>query len=399
MRRSLSDVTDAQLVQVVALIDRMTERGDADTFIAPFRARLGHIGAPRPLRFSRLLFMPLDPVIVAAPRFRAGTPSVPRSALAPFSDVVHAALGARADEIEAAITGHGAEDTETIGRVGAVLWSEAAVILADAPQPAGWAAAGLPAGIHKPLALGIAAVLEQAATVHAIAVDGAAGLPLDTPAIDAVLARAAPRGPVAWSLVLAVLLGRLPDADGVLQQANAWMVRQGTPALRTAIDLVAEAQLARLESDEDGGAHVQLVDLSDAGTHVRRLASMLDGLAGATPPAALRIRVDAIRTGLDASCRLRFASGLAGEFMAPLRQLREASDPMALQGLEAAARQLRMLETEARQLGGASTYDTLLREAATVVRNTASDAGLPLCEKVRLIEILAGPEEALALLT
>jgi hypothetical protein len=41
----------------------------------------------------------------------------------------------------------------------------------------------------------------------------------------------------------------------------------------------------------------------------------------------------------------------------------------------------------------------LLREAATVVRNTASDAGLPLCEKVRLIEILAGPEEALALLT
>jgi hypothetical protein len=242
-------------------------------------------------------------------------------------------------------------------------------------------------------------VLEQAATMHAIAVDGAAGLPLDTPAIDAVLTRAAPRGPVAWSLVLAVLLGRLPDADGVLQQANAWMVRQGTPALRTAIDLVAEAQLARLESDEDGGAHVQLVDLSDAGTHVRRLASMLDGLAGATPPAALRIRVDAIRTGLDASCRLRFASGLAGEFMAPLRQLREASDPMALQGLEAAARQLRMLETEARQLGGASTYDTLLREAATVVRNTASDAGLPLCEKVRLIEILAGPEEALALLT
>jgi hypothetical protein len=286
VRRSLSDVTDAQLVQVVALIDRMTERGDADTFIAPFRARLGHIGAPRPLRFSRLLFMPLDPVIVAAPRFRAGTPSVPRSALAPFSDVVHAALGARADEIEAAITGHGAEDTETIGRVGAVLWSEAAVILADAPQPAGWAAAGLPAGIHKPLALGIAAVLEQAATVHAIAVDGAAGLPLDTPAIDAVLTRAAPRGPVAWSLVLAVLLGRLPDADGVLQQANAWMVRQGTPALRTAIDLVAEAQLARLESDEDGGAHVQLAVCQRPGGGVHGAAAAVarsvgpDGVAG-----------------------------------------------------------------------------------------------------------------------
>ncbi len=399
VRRSLSDVTDAQLVQVVALIDRMTERGDADTFIAPFRARLGQLGPRRPLRFGRLLFLPLDPVIVPAPRFRPGTPCVPRSALAPFSLLVHAALGARANEIEAAVAGRATEDTETIGRAGAVLWSEAAVILGNAPQPPGWAAAGLPGGLYKPLALGIAAVLEQAATMHALATDVAAGLPLDVAAIDAILTKAAPHGAEAWSLVLAVLLGRLPDADAILLHANAWMVRQGAPDLRTAIDQVAETQLARLESDEDGGAQVQRVDLADAGAYVHRLAGMLDGLAGATPPLALRLRVDAIRTRVDANCRQRFANGMAGEFMAPLRQLREASGPVALQGLEAAARQLRVLETEARRLGGAPTYDTLLREAAMAVRNMASDDGLPLGEKVRLIEILAGPEEALALLT
>jgi hypothetical protein len=40
MRRSLTEVNDAQMVQIVAPIDRMAERGAADELIAPLRARL-----------------------------------------------------------------------------------------------------------------------------------------------------------------------------------------------------------------------------------------------------------------------------------------------------------------------------------------------------------------------
>jgi hypothetical protein len=399
MRRSLTDVNDAQIVQVVALIDRMAERGAADELIAPLRARLSQIRPPRPLRFSRLLFLPLDPVIVPAGRFRAGTPTVPRTAVAPLAATVHAALGARAAAIEAAIAGRTAEDAETVQRVGQVLWPEAAVILASAPQPAGWAAAGLPPGLYRPLAVGIAAVLEQAVKLQTVVAEAAAGLSVDLAVVDAALAMAAPAGPEAWSLVLAALLGRLPEADAVLAQANTWTTRHGGPNLRAAFDLVAETQLAGLESPDGAEAEIVGPDLGTAGAQVHRIVGLLEGLGDESAPAARRVRLAAIRHRLDTSCRARFANSLAGEFLAPLHQLLQAPEPDALQRLETTARQLRALETEARRLGSAPTYDALLRQTAGVVRNVASDAGLSLIEKVRLIEILAGSEEALTLLT
>jgi hypothetical protein len=399
LRRGLAGVTDAQLVQVVALIDQMAERGAADGLIEPLRARLGQIHPPRPLRFNRLLFLPLDPVIVPAARFRAGTPTVPRTAVVPFAAVVHAALGSYAAEIEVAMAGRTTADAETVQRLGEVLWPEAAATLARAPQPPGWVAAGLPAGLHKPLAGGIAAVLEQAVALQTVIADGTAGLPINVEVVDTALARAAPNGPEAWRFVLAVLLGQLPDADVVLRQANAWTARQRDPALRTAFDQVSETQLALLEARDDVEAEMVGPDLAAAGAEVHRIVGLLDGLGDETAPAARRARVEAIRNRLDSNCRAHFANSLASEFLAPLHGSLQPPEPEALQRLETTARQLRALETEARCLGGAPSYDALLRQTAIVVRNLAPDAGLALAGKVRLIEILAGPEEALTLLT
>jgi len=394
----MTGVTDSQLVQVVAMIDQMTERGAADALIEPLRGRLGQINPPRKLRFSRLLFLPLDPVIVPAVRFRAGTPTVPRTALAPFTAVVHAALGSRAAEIEAAIAGRTAADVETVQLLGGALWPEAAATLARAAQPPGWAAAGLPVGLYKPLARGIAAVLEQAVALQTVIADGTAGLPINVEVVGAALARAAPNGPEAWSFVLAVLLGRLPDADMVLRQANAWTTQHGDPALRAAFDQVSETQLSLFESHDDAEVEMVGPDLAAAGAEVHRIVGLLDGLGDEAAPAARRARVAAIRHRLDSSCRARFANSLADDFLAPLHGSLHPAEPDALQRLETTARQLRALETEARCLGGAPSYDALLRQTAIVVRHLSADTGLALAEKVRLIEILAGPEEALALL-
>jgi hypothetical protein len=399
LRRGLATVTDPQLVQVVALIDRMADRGAADALIEPLRARLGQVRPPRPLRFSRLLFLPLDPVIVPAAGFRAGTPTVPRTAVAPLAAAVQAALGPYAAEIEAAIVGRTTADVETVQRVGEGLWPEAATVLARAPQPPGWAAAGLPAALYRPLAAGIAAVLEQAVALQTVIADGMAGLPISVEVVDAALAKAAANGPSACSFVLAVLLSRLPDADVVLQRANVWTAQQGNPALRAAFDQASEAQFTLLESHDDAETEMVGPDLAAAGAQVHRIIGLLARLGDATAPAARRARVEAIRNRLDASCRTRFANSLASEFLAPLHASVQSAEPAALQRLETTARQLRALESEARCLGSAPSYDALLSETAIVVRNLAPDTGLGLAEKVRLIEILAGPEEALALLT
>jgi len=66
--------------------------------------------------------------------------------------------------------------------------------------------------------------------------------------------------------------------------------------------------------------------------------------------------------------------------------------------LETAARRLRALETEGRRIGSGDTYDALLRQAAASVTVAGAGEARSLAHTVRLVEILAGPEAALALL-
>jgi hypothetical protein len=65
--------------------------------------------------------------------------------------------------------------------------------------------------------------------------------------------------------------------------------------------------------------------------------------------------------------------------------------------MESCGRDLRALETEARKVGGVARYDRLLQEATDAVMEAAAAGILTPVRKLRLIEILAGPEAAAAL--
>ena len=82
----------------------------------------------------------------------------------------------------------------------------------------------------------------------------------------------------------------------------------------------------------------------------------------------------------------------------PLYRLGSSLDAAAIAGLEATARGLRVLETEARTVGGGGVYDMLLGKAATAIENRGLSGILPVADQVRLVEILVGPEAALALI-
>ena len=398
LRRNIAQVSDAQMLQVVALVDRMAERGSADDLIAPLRARFGRVRPPRPLRFTRLLFLPLDPVLIPAPRYRAGMAAVPRSAVIPLGAVVRDAMGPHARVIEADTAGHTVSDIDAVQQAGARLWPMAGAILRTAPPPSGWVTAGLPASLYEPLARNVATVLEQASDLQAVVAEAATGLPVDLGVTDRFLAQAAPSGPGGWALMLAVLLARLPPPSAILGQATAWVARQRDPVLSQTIEQVLEAQLALLETR--GTSHDEMLtgDLAIVGTELRRIVALLDGFAGETSPSTRRARVEAVRRRLDANCRARFADSLAEDLLAPLHAMCHQRSPDAMMRLEAAARHLRAFETEARRLGSAATYDALLCQTATAVQSIAGDAGLTLVDTVRLVEILAGPETALPLL-
>jgi len=164
--------------------------------------------------------------------------------------------------------------------------------------------------------------------------------------------------------------------------------------LRGAGEDAADLLLDQLERPGAAEAQIGGDDLTEAGLTVRRLTSLLATLEGEAPPPARRERLTALRRRIGAGCEALFAERMSADLLTPLRD----GGPVREADLEAAARGLRALETEARRIAGAGTFDALLGQASGLVRDGTATGVLGRAEGARLLEILAGPEAALALL-
>lgn len=398
IRRILIAASDTQIRRVVALVDEMTQRGVADALIEPLRQRLAQLRPPRKLRFERLLFLPLDPVIVPPRAWRPADPTIPRNAVLPLSNTVRVALGPDAAAIDALIAGKLADDLPVIEQAGALLWPEAARSLASAPLPAEWADAGLNPSVHKPIASGVAAVLARRPALEAVIQDAHAGLlTVGEEAIEPIIAGLAEETTESQALVIAVLLARLPRAGPLLSVLDS--VMRGSPPLRQASDRAADALLDRLDTENGIESRITHATLGQACHEVHRLGAMLSELEDRTGDPKRRTRLRGLRQRLDASCRTRFAGSLKDEFLAPLQAMSGAIDPPVQRLLETTARQLRTLEVAARPIGSGAVYDTLLFQAAAAITADGSKRdGVSVMRSARLVEILAGPDAAMALL-
>jgi hypothetical protein len=398
LQDSLAKARSAQITQVVAAIDALETRGAADEVIAPLRPRLAQLRPNRPLRWSRLLFMPLNPLIVPTARWRPGDPTIPRTCLAIFSAMVRAGMGSDGHPIEAAIENRTTADASISALVGSMLWPAAARILAVATQPEGWGKTGLPGEVFAPLARGVADVLEQVLAVEAIRSEAELGVTLEFTSLRPILLAAANQGPTVLAMVVVLLLSRLPQSGPLLDRGELTGVTAGEARLRPATTQARAVLLARIE--DSGGVEALVVDssLADSAAEVRQINALLRGLRTSGSATAAAQREVAIRQRLDASCRTRFANGLASEFVEKLDTMGHRPDSAVMAALEATARNLRALESEARRVGSAELYDTLLHETAATVKTLDLEGMLGLVDKVRLVEILVGPDEALAVL-
>ncbi len=318
LARELATAGDAQVTQVVALIDSMQQRGTADALIAPLRARLQQLRPDRPLRFGRLLFLPLDPVIVDGSRWRLGMPAVPRPRLAALLEIVQRGLGENARKIEAAIHGRSQADVVAVRQAGGMLWPPAARLLktaAAAPIDPAWEGAALVGDAFAPVARGVACVLSRAVPLLALLADSASGLAPHAEPITEMLEHAASDSPDGWSLTVAVLLRSLPEPSLVLRLMRD--VGAGSqPTLRTAAEKTIEAVLEQL-AGSGGGITMRDVGLASATVQVQQLAELLKGLGDRGGPQRRQV-IGAIRQEADANCRDRFAAGLSAELMQPL---------------------------------------------------------------------------------
>lgn len=386
--RDVAGAPDAQVMRIVATVDAMASRGAADDLIVPLRQRLAVLRPPRPLRFVRLLFHPLDPVIVPAAQWRPGQDEIPRTALMPMADCVRHAMGVQARAIDAAIRGHTTSETALVATQGQILWSAAGAILANATAPPLWRETELAEAMFAPLARRAGALLAQMPALHRLCVETVHGLlPPSPEALQAILQGVSAADETALPMLVRLMLNRLPQLASLLATPSG----AAGPQVKVALDQAIDSLLDQLTAEDGAQAQIAGAGLAEASVAVRRIATLLQQIEDGTVRSARRAQVAVIRQQVDAGCRARFATGLQDQVLARLHMATDQDVP----ALEAAARGLRALETEARVMGGGSAYDRMLSQAAEAIK---AENGLDRTDQVRLVEILAGSDAALAML-
>ena len=397
LTRDLSGAPDPQLRRIVAAVDAMATRGPADALIEPLRQRLLVLRPPRPLRFDRLMFYPLDSLIVPAARWTARHHTIPRTALAPMAEQVSRMMGAEARTIAAEIIGRTTADGALIQRLGGSLWPAAARILAAAQAPERWAAAtGFNEQAYQRLARSVALLLGHAATLDALCAEAANGLLSPDPErIATMLGRIAATDPPVLPMLITLLLLRLPQATESLVPGHA---EPTATMIQAALDQAVGRVLQQLDEEEGTEAQIAKGTLSDASAAAARIATLLTQLDRGPVKDKRHLKLRTLRLRLDAGCRARFTLGLQEELLIPLQDPGGVVGDALVRKLECAARGLRMLEREARAIGSGPVYQSLLRSATEMVRAEASGDRLTKMDRIRLVEILSGPDMALAML-
>lgn len=393
LSRGVADASEGQIMRIVATVDAMAARGAADDLIAPLRHRLVTLRPARPLRFARLVFFPLDPLIVAAPSWKPSDTTIPRIVIAPMAQVVEAAVGPKVAAIKDAIQHRKADDADLVAALGASLWPAAGSILLRSEVPPNWNATGLGDQAYTDLARRIGAVLVAAPALDVICAATAQGLlPPDQAAIAAMIRKAWGLAAGSLPMLVALLLIRLPRSARVLYQIGTGAAGV---ALKAAADQATGLLLDRLDG-EGRESPIAATPLAEAGATAGRLAALLNEMDRDDASAERRKQLHGLRQKLDAACRARFEDGLSTDLLPSLHALPDQPEAADILGVEATARHLRLLESEARALGSGAVYDRLLAQAADTVRAQASS--MAPVDRLRLVEILAGSEAAVAML-
>ena len=112
----------------------------------------------------------------------------------------------------------------------------------------------------------------------------------------------------------------------------------------------------------------------------------------------------ACRRAADEACRAGFLAAAERQLVAPTLKLAAAPavSDAEVAAIEDGARRLRTLESAGRKLGGAPAYDRALRDLTASLgvlgQQARNPAGLQPVDLARSIEILAGPDAAMAVL-
>ncbi|MDB5375320.1 MAG: hypothetical protein JWP04_3962 [Belnapia sp.] len=382
---------DVAVSRIVAFLDGLVDRGELNRILDPVRPRLRGLDTVRRLRFSRLLFLPLDGAIVLPADWTRGEGRMPRNVLRLLADTVQRAMGAAGDATAMATQAFTTHSTDEITRLGAAVWPAAAALLPEQAPP-GWADCGISARDYPGIAGVCRAVWAVGPVVWAAVADAEHGPP--EPLVQAALEAILPAGPEALAAVLATLLLRAAAPGRVAQMATALHPQMQKIALQALDAVMAEPPppFDKLNPQRAAEAAVALAD-------------RLEDLARCPLVTGVRQRrLLACRQLAEAAFRASYMVTLQQHMLLPVERLRgaEVVQDAEVTAMETAARQLRAMELAGRRLGGALHYEqntqSLAVRMATIAAGESRPGGLRPVDMARCIEILAGSDAATAVL-
>lgn len=390
---------DEQILKVVSLLDGLPQRGAADSLLEPLRPRLSEIRPPRPLTFTRLLFIPLDPIIVNRPAdWRLEDGYLPRSALLPLAELVRAGIGPAVGAIEAEIKGRTTDHQRVIDNVGERVWPLASTVLAraEAPPPGWQKASGLDDALFLPLVGVVSYLLGQARRLRNLTD------PRQTPPewpLRNLFRAALEEKPEAVPYLVRLFTGALPQCEVIYAAlANLVSPQKRNPLLERQIALLLEEEEARL-GRFDGASLESAEDVCRFTAEIERFAALLDGFgaAGAAVKiAAPDVALSETRKRVHALCVAQFEGFLERQVFGQMALPEGEARFEKLAALEDNARLLRRIDRVGRRIANSpAAYERRLAAAAARVKE---EERLDLISRVRLLEIMTGADEAYAYL-
>jgi hypothetical protein len=384
-RKLPADVPDNLLLDAIAYVDSLPERGEADQLIDHLRPRLRRLRPQRRIRFARLLAMPLEPAIVPTRAWRPGKPAMPRAILPLFASITTRVYPDCAEAAEAILMDAALPLQERISRAGALAWPEAGAVLAKAEPAADWRQAGLPEADCLALVRAAGTVLSRAVLLHDLTDPAAPTADVDA-ALAQILSATQLAGAMTWGVMLTILLHQFPQANAPIVAADT-TIQSGTK-LAAAASAALEAAWRWIE-----GADAMMPDEPvAAAAAVRRQVALLKRLS--MEPGRKR-RGTEVAGRLAVACRAAMAEAARYRFCDRLAQLTESPDSRAMEAIEDDARGIRQFDIEVRRLGEHAGTADALKDAAQAV---AQCRALHAMDQARLAEILLGAKAALALL-
>ncbi len=393
-----SEKTRARLLRAVAAVDLLPVRGAADELIAPMRPLLAQLKPPRPLTFGRLMFQPIEQLIIDGARWQPGMTAIPRTALLRLVQLVRGIMGGRARQIDAMLAGKTLADHDAVRRVGGLLWPAASLVLGSASVPADWTqTTQLSVPDFTEVSRGLTEMLALSDRILALQEDVATASPNLENRLRSVLAGALGRGEQAFSLTLALLLGCMPGDGRVLDIGIELAAATADQALKGGPNKAVSFVFGELENAVDTALSGKL-ELGAAADAMTAISARCAGLQGWDHREDWRERIRRIRSRIDSACRERFETVLERQLVAPLTHLPSEPGADSLEALEGIARELIRFHQAGRSPASARNDPVLIQFEQWLRTKSRDELPLTTIERARLIEIMRGPEAGLAYL-